>query len=168
MNTKQIFISAAAKLMRNTPFDKITITMLCKEASLSRQTFYSYYDNIDDVIKDAYLNMFKDNCLKKMNSIDYFYSDEFLYNIIECFDRESDFFLGLDRWEMLRFFSKESVDLHVTIIKNISKDNTISKYPDYFISFIFEPVCSICLKWIKSGKKESPEELVRIIRHFTR
>lgn len=168
MNTKQAFINAAAKLLKRTPFDKITITLLCKEANLSRQTFYSYYDNIDDVIKDAYMNMFKDKCMTKMNSIDYFYSDEFLKNTIECFQRESDFFLALDRWEMLRFFSKESVDLHLSIIKSISDDSIISKYPDYFLSFIFEPVCSICLKWIKSGQKESPEELIQIIRHFAK
>lgn len=41
-NTRRIFLNALAELS-DIPFDKITVTMICEHAQMSRQTFYQYF-----------------------------------------------------------------------------------------------------------------------------
>ncbi len=41
---------AFLELIRKTPYDKINVTAICKEADISRATFYIHFDNVDDVL----------------------------------------------------------------------------------------------------------------------
>ncbi len=41
---------AFLELIRKTPYDKINVTAICKEAGISRATFYIHFDNVDDVL----------------------------------------------------------------------------------------------------------------------
>lgn len=41
---------ALLELIRHTPYDRINVTAICKEAQISRATFYLHYDNVDDVL----------------------------------------------------------------------------------------------------------------------
>lgn len=40
------------ELLQNTPYEKITVTALCKQSEITRATFYLHYNNIDDVLDE--------------------------------------------------------------------------------------------------------------------
>ncbi len=48
--TKGVVKDAFIALIRNTPYDKINVTALCRDAEISRATFYLHFDNVDDVL----------------------------------------------------------------------------------------------------------------------
>ena len=50
--TKEIVKDAFLELLRDTPYEKITVTALCRQAGITRATFYLHYDNIDDVLNE--------------------------------------------------------------------------------------------------------------------
>lgn len=50
--TKGMIKDALLELLQNTPYEKITVTALCKQSEITRATFYLHYNNIDDVLDE--------------------------------------------------------------------------------------------------------------------
>ena len=50
--TKGMIKDALLELLQNTPYEKITVTALCKHSEITRATFYLHYNNIDDVLDE--------------------------------------------------------------------------------------------------------------------
>lgn len=56
MNTDSKFKLALRELMRNTPLDEISVTLLCKRCGCHRQTFYYHYSDIHDLMAEIFLS----------------------------------------------------------------------------------------------------------------
>lgn len=50
--TKDMIKDALLELLQNISYEKITVTALCKQAEITRATFYLHYGNIDDVLNE--------------------------------------------------------------------------------------------------------------------
>ena len=50
--TKGMIKDALLELLQNTPYEKITVTALCKQSEITRATFYLHYNNIDNVLDE--------------------------------------------------------------------------------------------------------------------
>jgi len=50
--TRQMVKDALLELLAHTPYEKITISALCRQAEITRATFYLHYDNIDSVLSE--------------------------------------------------------------------------------------------------------------------
>lgn len=50
--TKGMIKDALLELLQNTAYEKITVTALCRQAEITRATFYLHYNNIDDVLNE--------------------------------------------------------------------------------------------------------------------
>ncbi len=53
---KNALVSAFLRLIDREDFDKITVTSLVEECSISRQTFYYHFDDIESMLKWAFEN----------------------------------------------------------------------------------------------------------------
>lgn len=51
--TKQTFVNSLTVLSKDTPWNKISVKMLCEHAGLSRNAFYFHYKDINDLIEDV-------------------------------------------------------------------------------------------------------------------
>lgn len=50
--TKGIIKDSLLELLQHTPYEKVTVTALCRQSEITRATFYLHYDNIDDVLNE--------------------------------------------------------------------------------------------------------------------
>lgn len=50
---KTLIKDALLELLKKTAYEKLTVTALCKQAEITRATFYLHYQNIDDVLDEA-------------------------------------------------------------------------------------------------------------------
>lgn len=50
--TKQMIKDALLELLAHTPYEKITVTALCRQAEITRATFYLHYDNTENVLSE--------------------------------------------------------------------------------------------------------------------
>ncbi|MFA6796985.1 MAG: TetR/AcrR family transcriptional regulator, partial [Bacilli bacterium] len=75
-------------LLKKVPFSDINISMICKEANVSRVTFYNYYSNKNELIEDI-VRILLNSTIKKThietgtNKIDICYFKCLLINIVE-------------------------------------------------------------------------------------
>lgn len=51
--TKNIIKDSLLDLLKHTPYEKITVTAICKQSEITRATFYLHYSNIDEVLDEA-------------------------------------------------------------------------------------------------------------------
>ena len=50
--TKMLIRNALLDLMKTTPFEKISVTAVCKEAEINRVTFYAHYQDLKQVLTE--------------------------------------------------------------------------------------------------------------------
>lgn len=50
--TKSLIKDALLELLHSTPYEKITVTAICKQAEITRATFYLHYDNTDAILDE--------------------------------------------------------------------------------------------------------------------
>lgn len=48
--TRQVIKDAFLELISKTTYEKINVTMLCRQADIARATFYLHYDSLDEVL----------------------------------------------------------------------------------------------------------------------
>lgn len=60
IKTKQILKKALLRLLGTTPLEKMKIAELCREANISRGTFYLHYETIEDLFEEYYAEIMDD------------------------------------------------------------------------------------------------------------
>lgn len=50
---------ALVKLMRETPYESVSVTAICKEAGISRPTFYKNFNDKDEVVTSIFKQIFE-------------------------------------------------------------------------------------------------------------
>ena len=79
--TNEIIKNSLKSIMENKPINKIKIIDICKEANISRTTFYNHYVDIYDLIEDFEKDILKDLDIKKFQNIDN--SEKHLIKLLE-------------------------------------------------------------------------------------
>ena len=174
--TKRLLEDALIKLMIEKGFDKISIKDLTEEADINRGTFYIHYKDKYDLLEqkeDEVLNEFNEivgNIAKKYaNNFILPTNKENLVSIFTCiygYIKENADFMKviLGPNGDLNFQMKFKNFIESWIIKNISIQYEIEKLPIKYVSAIASAAqLGIIDKWLKSGMKETPEELAAIM-----
>lgn len=74
--TKNIIKDSLLELLKTTPYEKLTITALCKCADITRATFYLHYNNIDEVLEETLDDALRLTELDNSYSLSSFPSDD--------------------------------------------------------------------------------------------
>lgn len=159
-------IDSLTELLKNTPYDELTITDLCSHACVTRRTFYKNFKSIDALVQHFFLEKFYKTCCANMNDKSFFESDEYIHTMVYTWDKYGDLIMSLDKWDVLEYLTKNNIYTITKLIKEKISDEFIVNYSEYFIISTYSLLSNICMMWLKRGKKETPEELIDIIYKF--
>ena len=159
---KQTFL----ELLKDKPFDKITITEIVKEANYNRGTFYAHFESkeqlleeiVDDVLKEMvhhirkpYLALTTIN-LEEMNVADitlfsYFKQNQMLFGILLSNHIRIDF-----RYKI----AKTIEDLFINEYEYELREKSLL---DLKLLYIYRShgIAGIIIRWIEGGFQETPE-----------
>ena len=151
--TRDYIKTALLYLLKDNPYEKITVTAIINRAGVSRAGFYRNYASKEDVLEDLAATVY------------YQVSNSFFKNedLKSPYEKYLLFFQRLQtNVEWFRILSVLS--LHNKQIFNIStyiKNNTPPKSPNEHYRYIaaFHSQRAIILHWVENGMKESPEEM---------
>ena len=145
-------------LIQSKEINEITVTEICKEASINRSTFYANYldvydlaDKIVDKIINNVYNLYEEERETKNNTNDY----------LKLFRHIND------NQIFYKTYFKLDRDKHFIITKydtNLAKKFYDDKYIDYHMEFFMAGLNAIIKKWLNNGCKESPEEIDQILK----
>ena len=147
---------ALLKLLKSNSFDTITVSSICEESNISRATFYRNFDILEDV-----LAWYGDLLIRKL-----------IANYLKLPNNErpafTNYALGFafDEVEYIEILSKTNkmhlIEPYVlTVLESVplTYDINESPYIKYAIHAKVGAFFSIINCWIRTGKKESADEL---------
>lgn len=151
-------------LMIQYPYKDITITQICQEARIVRQTFYRNFEQKDDILR-----FHLDQLIHHFFS-DYFREDDVRTQLRIFFEymlRSSDF-LVLASENSLFFMIEDAITKNITGFLDIRQitDADEPKLEKYVTRFIAATICSLLSLWAASGFDESPDRMSALAQRF--
>ena len=164
--TEQLIADALLALMKQYPFDDITITQICQEAQVSRQSYYRNYNDKQEIL----YRYFKERWLTFQEA--YVFSPAAVQENISSVYRHLPF-----SKELLSILCRDSLFF---ILEQASRDAAVEisrkmpffpilddrKYDLYRYTFIASTFTSVLYQWTLNEFQESLEELGQITKIF--
>ena len=129
------------KLLEATPFDKLTVTSLCKEAEITRATFYLHYDDLSAVIDELINEALQ---LANTNPTSDFLTD--VKKMLHLINEQTDL---------------ETLQAHTYLLPPCQR---IADHPKYHVLFTDEMLSGYILKKIIQTKKN--EFVKDVTQHY--
>lgn len=161
--TKMKMGNALKRLMKNTTFEKITVSDITNECNIHRQTFYYHfqdrYELLDWLIyNELILPLVTDFNLDNM-------CDK-LYGMFEQIANDKKFYqnaLKLSSDNLTRYINRIANEQITKLVKSLAVQNGLTaatEKDDIVIAeFIGYGICGVVISWIQKGMKESPKEM---------
>lgn len=170
---QEAFIRALLRLMEKKPYKEITVSELAAYAQYDRRTYYRYFRSTDDVLslhcawilrEMAAIMMEKGQLTPYSGFLSYF----------EFWERHRDFLELLEKQKLLCFleecqneviYQQVGLSVHDDLPENLSDTPEFSQFAFYFT---LGGLWTALVFWIRSGMKQTPEQLAQyILRSFS-
>jgi AcrR family transcriptional regulator len=172
IRSSEMLCEGLAKLIREKDFASITVTDLVEAAKVGRTTFYRNFDEIEDVLRLRCDQVF-----------------EGLVSYLQNYRKQPTHEASRELIKpILRYFYLHSEIIELLIIanrRNIFQDsfrklldpfksmygtfyNVSDDYVDYIVAVQTGFITNVLTHWIKTGKKQAPDELADNLRAMIR
>lgn len=154
--------TAFLALILNHKYEDITVNQICEQAEINRSTFYSHYDDINDLIIKI-----ESRFAKSMASIFDYGERQTHEAFIEMFEfvKKNKYFYKA--FLNIPYITLAERNLKIDVLKHIGDNNKIdnSKKMElyYRASFFGAGIKELCRIWLEFDCKESPEEMARLL-----
>lgn len=161
--TKQVIKEQMAALLKEKSIARITVKELCQRAEINRATFYKYYDNPYDLMDKMMQELLDELEEKILREKPKNFRDVF-YVVLEDIQRNFTYYQLLfsangDEKFRKRLFSLCYGD-NIRTIRNLFPDMPQARQ-EWLYYFVANGCNGILMDWIKNGRQEPVEELVR-------
>lgn len=163
IKTKQKIKNTLLQLLKNKKINAVTISEICQNARINRNTFYAHYSSPEQVLDEIADELMKNeyellnNCTTAEQTV-----------ITACeytkANIETNLILLNNNYEnvFLETGTNDSLVFPVYIVDN--KNTAFTKEQIQMIQeYIVHGTTAILKKWIHSGMKETPEEIGRFV-----
>ncbi len=163
--TKKLIHDAFLELLEKLPLEKISVTDICKSADVNRSTFYAYYNDVSELLREIETDVLNQIPISVDLPVIYSDNDEFL-NLLEKFfvyviDNERLFKILIVKSDNSNFNQR----LIKLIINNYPQDKT-GKNPllvEYGYYYAINGVIGLLRAWITQKFPISPRKFAKIV-----
>jgi AcrR family transcriptional regulator len=150
--SKRMIARALVRLVQHTDFDNLSVSQITAEANVSRNTYYRNFESKDDIVRFLF-RTFLENVRERINELDSFTIRDFLVWRFQILRERPEFtvFLSNARFaRILRDFQHDSIDTFELPLRPIDR---------FTREFYLGGLDYVTAQWIRSGMKESPDEI---------
>lgn len=168
--TKKMLKEGLLVLLKEKPISQITVIELCDSVDINRGTFYYHYDDIYDMlstIEEEFFNEFYEIIIRDLESS--LSKDEpylILTNVFYFFDENAELcetLLGPNGDLAFIQRIKKIVDEKCSDIWRQTGFLLSSVEYELFNSFIINGYIGLLETWLKTGRKQTPEEMASFV-----
>lgn len=163
LKSQQWLADTLLNLMEIKPYDEISIKDICKNADLSRQTFYNFFDSKDELFRFLLRNCYDDR-LKSFERIPT--SKEAISAFVATVRNNPRLVSAIVKNNMGNLVSDEIFNSITKFLNNFLSDNSDSFDFSYYIVLISGSLTHFLLYYAKKGEDMSEEKLTRILETF--
>lgn len=172
IQSSEWIFEALSELARDKSYESISVTDIVNRANIGRSTFYRNFDTKDDVLRfkcDQKCMELKDYLLEYKNKNGVPPGPLLTKPFVTFWSENSIIIELLIKVNRLNILNESYAD----ILRKYHSDNTdivdemTLKYSDYILEANVSSSISVLVKWIKNNKRESPDELAKIVVYQT-
>ena len=146
------------QLIQTKDIENISVSDICKLCKLNRSTFYSNYIDIYDLVENVRVRMEQDFASIYTNDNSAGHNPDSYLKMFRHIKENQMFY---KTYFKLNFDTNNNNITHFD--KTLAKKYYNNKYIDYHCEFFRAGFSAILRKWLASGCKESPEEMLEIL-----
>lgn len=166
IRSQKLICQSFLKKMYEKPYDKITITEVCMDAKLVRETFYRNFSSKEAVVKkiiDEKFSQLHESSKKKSHvMIEDFFKAYFTY-----WERERDFLdLLIDNHLFTMMINKTTQSVYIKIDFILGEEES-ERTKIYIASLYAGAINNLLFSWVKNDFEETPEEMTRILKSYS-
>lgn len=168
IKTKDRLKEALFKLLKSKSIDKISISEICALASVNRNTFYTHYSSLKELLEEIESNLLE----SVLSNLDFTNTTrsitEMMYKILECVKENKEMCNLLFTENGDKDFLKTIIMFALPYsIKNWQGEYGIAEeQATQFYYFIIGGSVHVIENWIKSDFKQSSYELAKELNNF--
>lgn len=161
-NTKDVIFRTFLDLLREKPFDKITIRNIVETANINRNTFYYYYDDIYELLEEMFTMEMNELIANHSSGIRWLigflkmlqtsYENKSIINNI-CSSRSYEYF------ETYMF--KSCRIILADYVHEECKTGIDDDVQEFIISFYMNGITGALSEWFRTGMQDSPEQIIK-------
>ena len=158
--SSQWIYEALEQLMMEFPYEKITITDICKRAKIGRVTFYRHYDTIDDILRKKCDDKFRDLLayLKEYADGEKKGTRTFLVPFLRFWYINPSVIRAIFRANK-HFIINESMQRILAPVEDLHFNHPETGYENYFSSIKYTASITVLMEWFKHDMKPAPDVL---------
>lgn len=164
LQSREWLIQALLELMEEMPYSKITILTICRRADLSRQTFYHFFRDKEDILHFYFQRIYQQyfRSLERQQDV---CIDDFFSHLAAVVGEHRPFLDLLIRNHL------ESVILDelpgcITLFTARFDPVDDSMVSDYAVAFLTGALTQMLICWLKKSDPASPAELSQLLRRI--
>lgn len=167
VNTKSFLKKALLTLLTEKSLTQISISTLCRKAEVNRATFYFHYNDINQLFEEVVEEYMSETCKFISNINDIKYKDnrnDIFYDFIKYIDDNSELFvLIFENSNNIEYSYDQYLTLQDKIFEKVGNVGDKKAYASYITNFYIYSGGAILYTWIKNGKKEDYNQLIKIM-----
>ncbi len=149
-------------LILNHEYEDITISEICKQANINRSTFYSHYDDINDLIIKI-----ERKFAKGIATIFNYGERQTHQAFVEMFTFIKDNKYFYKAFLNIPYITLAESNLKIDVLTNIGNKKVIDKSNKmgifYRASFFGAGIKEMCRIWLERDCKEPPEQMAKLL-----
>lgn len=156
--SKECIFTALMSLMEQKPFEKISITEIAQKAGVSRNAVYRNFNTKEEILKDS-ISGITAGFIESLKTRSFASYDDYTLEVFRHLNETKDIGLAMVKADMTWIL----FDSFMMFRGRFEVDDRIkSYYENYRIGAIFY----LYITWLENGCRETPEELVQILRQI--
>ena len=164
--TRMLLKNSLIELLHKKPVYQITVSELCSTAELNRSTFYKYYGNVQDILrelKDETLSK-GSRCIQEIKTAGVDNGEEPLCRLLHDVKENREIYQLLMNNSINEDFPVEMLKETVSFFK-LKAGAALNGNPlsDYIVKYLVSGCISVIQNWISGPMTETPEEITRLI-----
>lgn len=148
--TKNALAASMKKLMRERPFDKISVSDICIDCGINRKSFYYHFRDKYDLVNWIFYVGF----MSELDLSDYATANDFLTEMCSYFYRERTFYRAALQIEGQNSFRDYLTETLWPICEFYLKDMFPEGDQSFYITFIIDALLHSIIRWLSGGYKE--------------
>lgn len=164
--TKMVLKQTLMKMLQDKPLKKISTSELCRQADISRNTFYTYYRDPEELLQmlmDSFSQKLYETVLNQLEVPDILNSAKSVCDLVK---QEPE----LSKWLLTHLQNSKFVQKTI----DVAKERTLAYYRklnpslsdrdyDYLFSYMAYGTLHLLLSWVENGLIESTENVAQRI-----
>jgi AcrR family transcriptional regulator len=162
----QLMYAGLMKVLEKKKLSEATVTDVSHASTVGRATFYRNFDEVTDIlwwrVNDEFARVLN-NFMRTHATFDE--PDELLTYLLRYWMRHSrdlEVLIDAGRLDVIYDCFVNNADVVVDYLKSLGKD-IATDHPDYFVATRAGFFVAVFKTWLQNGKRESPEEVARIV-----